>query len=88
MGSGTSLKTSESFDDGVKRLGELAFDMAKIDEFTDLYQNIMDGQTFMLMLGKLSSDDYSIRLTTMRGILHEQVRFLGAEPPRARVNDA
>lgn len=72
------------FDERLQQLGMLALDEGTADNFAALYLELLEELTTGLLRGKLPIAVYTERLKTLRSMLHEEVRSLGAEPPARR----
>jgi len=76
---------TDTFDQDLQTLGMLALDHNAVDEFTTLYQELLE-RTFNDMMDPtnaqlLAEGVFKRRGEQLKAILHEEVRFLGGEPP-------
>jgi hypothetical protein len=79
-----------NFDDQVKQLAVLALDKNTVNEFTSLYQQLLE-DCYNEMFQPENAEKtiaglYAERAKMLKGILHEEIKFLGGEVPQRRAD--
>lgn len=82
---------TDTFDADLQALGMLALCKETVDEFIDHYTKMLE-DVATAMLAPANADKLAGGLITRRGeqlkaMLHEEVRFLGGEPPTTSQKD-